>query len=187
MIKTYTNTLNFDLIKDINDYLNTILQKSVWSSNNSWNKNLLSSSSNILCHLIQNKNINKKIKICVEDKINLKFEQTNLKFICHIYIWGAGSYIPWHDDSCYPYNGTIYLNEEWDSDNGGIFLYKNDEKNKIFGIEPQYNLMVVNYENQINKQNSHCVTYILPTCIERRITIQWRAIKFNKNNKIIYL
>ena len=53
-----------------------------------------------------------------------------MDFTSLIYVWSGGSYITWHPDNCYPYNGTIYLTEKWDSDDGGVFLYKDNQTKK---------------------------------------------------------
>ncbi len=183
MIKTYNNTLNEDLIKNIFRYLKKILDKDVWSSSNAWDQNLVLNSSNILTHLIGDECLRTEIKHSIENKIKLKFEEVNLYFHCSIYLWGGGSYITWHPDCKYPYNGTIYLNEKWDSNDGGVFLYKENKTNQIMGIEPQYNLMVVNSGDESNPHNFHCVTCILPSVIKKRITIQWRTIEMDENKK----
>lgn len=186
MIKTYINVFDEYLIKNIFDYLKTLLNKEAWSSSNGWDQNLVLNSSNILTHQIHDKILYSKIKNSIENKIQLKFEEVNLEFNCSIYLWGGGSYITWHPDSTYPYNGTIYLNEEWDSNDGGLFLYKENETHQILGIEPQYNLMVVNSGNESNPHNMHCVSCILPNVIKKRVTIQWRTCvidrKKRKNN-----
>ena len=87
---------------------------------------------------------------------------------------GGGSFITWHLDGDNLYNGTLYLNKEWDSNDGGIFLYK-DHTNEIKGIEPTYNSMVVNSCAENDPHNQHCVTCIVPGTIKKRITIQWRT------------
>jgi len=181
MIKTYNDTLDKDLIKNVFDYLKNILDKNLWSSSNGWDQNLVLNSSNVLTHSITNKFLYLNIKNSIENTIKIKFEELNLDFNCSIYLWGGGSYITWHSDDCYPYNGTIYLNEEWDSDDGGVFLYKENETHQIVGIEPQYNLMIVNSGDELNLHNMHCVTCILPSIIKKRITIQWRTNKIDKN------
>ena len=43
-----------------------------------------------------------------------------------LHYWSPGSYIPWHTDKKYSAGLTIYLNEEWDYQMGGLFNYKYD-------------------------------------------------------------
>ena len=89
----------------------------------------------------------------------------------------------WHLDSAYPYNGTIYLNEKWDSNDGGVFLYKDSQTKEIKGVEPTYNTMVVNTGTETDPHNWHCVTCIVPGTIKKRVTIQWKADKINETKK----
>jgi len=184
MIKTYTNILKDDLIKKILEYLNLALKKDVWGSNNAWEQCLILNSSIVLTHRISNKTLEKEIKNSIETALNVDFEKEELTFFPSIYVWAGGSYITWHPDDCYPYNGTIYLNEEWDSNDGGVFLYKDNQTKEIKGIEPTYNTMIVNSATETDPHNFHCVTCIVPGIIKKRVTIQWRTNKIDKTKKI---
>lgn len=175
VIKQYQNVLDKELIENIMEYFKSMLGKDVWSSSSGWDQNLSLISSNTLTHIIKDKILYKQIKSSIENALNLNFEKENLEFIPSIYVWSGGSYITWHPDYIYPYNGTIYLNEEWDTNDGGIFLYKDNPTNEIRGIEPEYNSMVVNYATEENPHNFHCVTCIVPGTIKKRVTIQWRT------------
>lgn len=82
-----------------------------------------------------------------------------------IYYWTPGSHIPWHDDGCYTRGITVYLNDEWDPDHGGLFLW-NDPDVGIRGLPPKRNRIMVN-----DDKSSHSVT-----CLTRgapiRMTLQ---------------
>ena len=184
MIKTYTNILKDDLIKKILEYLNLALKKDVWGSNNDWEQSLMLNSSIVLTHKIRDELLCKKIKNNIETVLDIDFEKEELTFVSFIYVWAGGSYITWHLDESYSYNGTIYLNEEWDSNDGGVFLYKDSQTKEIKGIEPIYNTMVVNSTTEEDPHNSHCVTCIVPGTIKKRVTIQWRTNKIDKIKKI---
>jgi hypothetical protein len=187
MIRTYGNVLDEHLIKNVMDYFKSIMNIDVWGSNIGWDQNLSLISSNTLTHTILDKSLKKEIKNSVETALNVNFEKEELTFVPCIYVWGGGSYITWHHDECYPYNGTIYLNEEWDSDDGGVFLYKDIQTKEIKGIEPTYNTMVVNSATETDPHNSHCVTCIVPGTIKKRVTIQWRTNKIDRTrNNIKY-
>jgi len=183
MIRTYNNVLDEDLIKNVMDYFKSIMGADVWGSSIGWDQNLSLISSNTLTHRISNKTLEKKIKNSIETALNVDFEKEELTFVPSIYVWGGGSYITWHPDECYPYNGTIYLNEEWDSNDGGVFLYKESQTKEIKGIEPIYNSMVVNSATEEDHHNVHCVTCIVPGTIKKRVTIQWRTNKIDKTKK----
>jgi len=175
MIKQYKNVLDEQLIENIMEYFKSMLDRDVWSSSSGWDQNLSLISTNTLTHRITNKILKKEIKRGIEEVINVNFDEENLDFSPSIYVWSGGSYITWHPDKCYPYNGTIYLNEEWDTNDGGVFLYKENNTNEIKGIEPTYNSMVVNSATEEDPHNSHCVTCIVPGTIKKRVTLQWRT------------
>lgn len=176
MIKKYDNVLEEKLIENIMEYFKTIIHKDVWSSSNSWDQNLCLKSSNIITHTITNNFLCDEIKKCIENKLNINFEQEKLEFIPSIYVWGSLSYINWHNDNNYVYSGTIYLNKNWNSNDGGIFLYKDNQTDQILGLTPDYNSMVINFNNESDPYNYHCVTCITPGTIKKRITIQWRVL-----------
>ena len=183
MIRTYNNVLDKQLIKNVMDYFKSIMGADVWGSSIGWDQNLSLISSNTLTHRISNKTLEKEIKSSIETALDVDFEKEELTFVPSIYVWGGGSYITWHSDECYPHNGTIYLNEEWDSDDGGVFLYKDSQTKEIKGIEPTYNSMVVNSATEEDPHNVHCVTCIVPGTIKKRVTIQWRTNKIDKTKK----
>lgn len=186
MIKQCNNVLDPEIIKNIMEYFQAMLGKEVWSSCLGWDQNLGHISSNILTHRISNKFLYKEIKKSVEKAISVNFDEQNLFFIPLIYVFSGGSYITWHEDETYPYNGTIYLNEEWDSNDGGFFLYKENDTGKIIGVEPEYNTMVVNYKTENSKHTLHCVTCIVPGTIKKRITVQWRTNPIDKQPILSY-
>ena len=175
MIKQYDNVLNEELIKNIMEYFKSMLDRDVWGSSLGWDQDLSLISTNILIHRITDKILREEIKKSIEEVIKVDFDEEDLDFSSLIYVWSGGSYITWHQDECYPYNGTIYLNEEWDSNDGGVFLYKENHTNEIKGIEPIYNSMVVNSGTENDPHNFHRVTCIVPGTIKRRVTLQWRT------------
>ena len=183
MIRTYDNVLIEQLIKNVMEYFKSILGVDVWGSSIGWDQNLSLISSNTLTHRILNKTLEKEIKNSIETALNVDFEKEKLTFAPSIYVWAGGSYITWHSDDSYPYNGTIYLNGEWDSNDGGIFLYKDTQTKEIKGIESTYNSMVVNSATETDPHNAHCVTCIVPGTIKKRVTIQWRTNKIDKTQK----
>ena len=61
------------------------------------------------------------------------------------YLWHPLSYIPWHNDGHHQASATIYLNEVWDLDWGGYFLWK--EGGEIRTTPPVFNRLIVSSEN----------------------------------------
>jgi hypothetical protein len=187
MIRTYNNVLDEQLIKNLMEYFKSILGEYVWGSSIGWDQYLSLKSSNTLTHRISNKSLEEEIKNSIEKTLDVDFEKEELTFFPSIFVWSGGSYMTWHSDSAHPYNGTIYLNEKWDSNDGGVFLYKDSQTKEIKGVEPTYNTMVVNSATETDPHNVHCVTCIVPGTIKKRVTIQWTADKINKTqNKFSY-
>ena len=64
------------------------------------------------------------------------------------YIWQQLSGIAVHDDHDKVFGATIYLNDTWQPENGGIFLYKEKESSasahEWSALLPNNNTMVVN-------------------------------------------
>jgi hypothetical protein len=62
---------------------------------------------------------------------------TPVKAQSYIHLFSRNSFIPWHDDRKYAYTVTIYLNQDWDLNFGGLFVYQDGEDLKC--IPPKYN------------------------------------------------
>ena len=85
-------------------------------------------------------------------------------------VWQPLTALNWHNDHIYTFGATIYLNEEWSANDGGIFLYQEKEDegtNHIKALVPKKNTMVVNDEKE-----SHAVTPVAYEIKEPRLTIQ---------------
>lgn len=82
------------------------------------------------------------------------------------YAWTKLSYIPWHHDQTHTDALTIYLNDNWDMDWGGLFLFKEND-GPIQGFAPRFNCAVKNSANV-----AHCTTPVNLDAPEPRFTIQ---------------
>ena len=56
----------------------------------------------------------------------------------NIQLFSRCSFIPWHNDQKYIFSGAIYLNNNWNNDLGGYFMY--EENNEIKAIVPKFNM-----------------------------------------------
>jgi len=84
------------------------------------------------------------------------------------YIWQPYSGLSLHDDEGYGMAATIYLNENWDVDYGGMFMWKDSLEPELFkAIPPIKKMMVLNDEKE-----SHMVSTISPLSPSLRSTIQ---------------
>ena len=83
------------------------------------------------------------------------------------YAWTPLSYIPWHNDAGHQAAITIYLNETWDKNWGGLFLYRDPSDDGIRGVAPRFNTAVKNSANI-----EHATTMIATDAPEPRMTVQ---------------
>lgn len=129
-------------------------------TNHSWEKKIVKDSNPVIINQLDSSDsLYKKI----EDTISVKLQIKNIKSIL-FYYWTQNSHIPWHTDPNDNGGITIYLNEVWDKDSGGIFLFETN--NGISGIYPKKNMSVVQKGGV-----PYCVS---PTsrCSDIRYTIQ---------------
>ena len=82
------------------------------------------------------------------------------------YAWTRLSYIPWHNDANHSEALTIYLNDVWEKDWGGLFLYE-DEDGSIRGFAPAFNCGLKNRSNVL-----HATTPVTLDAPEPRFSIQ---------------
>ena len=89
---------------------------------------------------------------------------------CNFHMWQPLSGIAGHDDDHMKFGVTIYLNDNWEPDAGGWFVWEDDETKKS-GIRkaliPTRNMMVIN-----DKQEKHWVTSIAASPPDMRYSIQ---------------
>ena len=95
------------------------------------------------------------------------------------YAWSRLSYIPWHRDEHSETAVTIYLNDVWDSDWGGLFLYREEPGQVIRAVAPQFNLAVRNTGNL-----PHATSMITPDAAEPRFTIQLFVVSAPEQAKV---
>jgi Rps23 Pro-64 3,4-dihydroxylase Tpa1-like proline 4-hydroxylase len=82
------------------------------------------------------------------------------------YAWSRLSYIPWHNDKTHDVGISVYLNDVWDPDWGGLFLYR-DETGNIRGHAPKFNTGVKNAGHV-----QHATTMVAPDAASPRLTLQ---------------
>ena len=100
-----------------------------------WNPNIVKDSFPVLIHgIYKDSELFAKVREQIEKKIKLAVKDHDIM----IYYWTRFSYIPWHEDQNYEGALTVYLNEEWQPDWGGYFLYE-DNKQEIRAILPKRN------------------------------------------------
>ena len=89
------------------------------------------------------------------------------ELILQYYIWQPQSGISWHNDKASDrlFGATLYLNEKWHPDNGGWFIWEDNDG--YHTIIPKKKFLVIN-----DNYEYHCVTPVSPVSLDSRCTIQ---------------
>ena len=100
-----------------------------------------------------------------QDLLNVGAVKPTEKVIVKHYMWDRNSGIALHGDSHIKRSVTIYMNEEWNPNWGGIFVYQNEDS--WSAIMPKFNTAVMNDEHV-----KHMVTHMSALSPDMRITMQ---------------
>lgn len=143
-------------IKKIKSYSEDIFEarEILLSSKRVWQKGLNDSSNEILIYMID-PIIDSEIYDIISLKMKKEFDMVvkGMSF----FFYTNQSNINWHNDLGHGGAATIYLNEKWERENGGFFIY---EKDKKFGIElPEFNKCIfqkggVDHATTLTSENS---------------------------------
>jgi len=134
----YEDFFSEDLYKECIDTAKDILLQGGhnFCTNGWWNREIVKDSFPVLIHSIHRESkLFNNIRKGIENKTKLTVKHHDIMF----YYWTRFSYIPWHEDKIYAGSLTVYLNEKWDPDFGGYFLYE-DNKKEIRAVLPKPNL-----------------------------------------------
>lgn len=110
--------------------------------------------------------VSEDLHIQIEDEIKEHLPSYD-NLLCQFYIWQQNAGISSHTDGQYKFGATIYLNKQWDIDDGGFFIWKNKETEELKVLSPERNTMVLNSDRE-----THLVTPVASNCKELRHTIQ---------------
>lgn len=159
--------LSEKLFLKLQKYFNKIISNDIFDFTNKdrWDYNVKGESNLIKIHnlYIHNSELYDQIYYELRNYFS-DFSKDKVNF--NLYVWTPGSYINWHNDGDYKYGFTLYMNDNWNENNGGIFLYKDHKDNyNVNGYIPQSNSLVK------VKNNFHSVTSITPNS-PLRLTIQ---------------
>jgi hypothetical protein len=165
-VKIINNVLSDELYQECLNTIKLLIPHQVWcSSSLTWTPGLTQGIQGSCISTLIPENL--KTKILDEIKHNLPpFDKTVVQF----YVWQPMSAIAWHDDKVHNFGATIYLNEQWYINGGGIFLYQTKEQKdtgSMNALIPQKNTMVVNDNHEY-----HMVTPVSFNVPECRFTIQ---------------
>jgi hypothetical protein len=161
-IIVYEEFLSNDLFDEVQMFAeNTIKSPEPYPgrTNLCWQDEIRNQSTPVIIRdIIEDTPIYNKLKSEIDTKTGFKVERLML------YFWTKLSYIPWHNDAHANSALTIYLNDYWDQDWGGYFMFKLN--NEIKAIKPDRNLGVIQTGNV-----SHSVSTVNLDA-DLRITVQ---------------
>ena len=150
------------LIDEVMHYVQNNVNSPKWSTNLGWRKTIVEQGAQVSVLPLDNfKAVVKKEYV----KLNNDYRDFDLGV--SFYVWQRGSHIPWHNDGTHSIGSTIYLNKYWDSNNGGLFLWKDTKDNCIKAEIPEFNKMVLNDDH-----TQHAVSVIAPSSPDLRLTLQ---------------
>lgn len=113
----------------------------VWT-NHQWGSDLVQDSSTMICFFLPDRYLSRLSEELTE--LGLYDSERDDPVRANMYLWTHDSYIPLHKDTDERTTFTIYLNREWDFQEGGLFQYFNEEKDLWEVVIPQYRSMMLN-------------------------------------------
>ena len=113
--------------------------KHMFMTNYTWENELNQYSSPVLVHNVDDAEMIASFSDIIKKKLNRNIN--HMMF----YYWNPSSNIYWHNDTGSQGGITIYLNETWDRNYGGLFLY--EDITTIYGIYPERNKLIEQYGN----------------------------------------
>lgn len=131
-IKIIENCISLELISKIREY--SYSKKECRTNLTSWNPSLVSTSGTVLLFDLKEMLFNETKKELIKH-IGEEHKEEDWSII---YTLGSRfSWLPWHDDGNHKKSMTIYLNDLWEKDFSGWFLY--DESGETKAILPSFN------------------------------------------------
>jgi len=117
----------------------------VWT-NQAWDKGIVGDSSVVVCIKLPDEFL-PELQSILEDAMvfdkNRDIPLTTSRSAM-VYVWSKDSYIPVHSDGIYTRAVTVYLNEGWEYNDGGMFNWFDTDSQEWKNIEPKFNRAVVN-------------------------------------------
>ena len=97
------------------------------------------------------------------NKVLPEYEDININY----HLWQRGSGISAHSDNDYRFGATLYLNEEWHVNFGGLFVWQPKDEDTMRAIIPEENMLVIN-----DNSETHMVTPVSMEATQYRVTLQ---------------
>jgi hypothetical protein len=142
-LRTISSTLPLDFIRDVKNFVRT--QRVVRTNHTTWGEPALPADvANIIgfsgpMYMVElvdalKEQAMKHMAVHFTD-INLLDYEADITYVTG----GRYSFAPWHNDVIYERSITVYLNEEWDRNWGGCYLYDEDNGEGVRAIYPEFN------------------------------------------------
>lgn len=170
-MKEFENFLPVDLAKKYYDFGVSVLSgdsvaSRIWT-NQKWKEIIVKDSAVVICIQLPDEFLI-ELQSLLESK--LIFDKNKdlplaVSKSAMIYAWTKNSYIPIHSDAMYSKSMTVYLNESWEYNDGGMFNWFDPESKEWKNIEPTFNKAVVN-----DSGYKHGITPVKSS--KNRITLQ---------------
>jgi hypothetical protein len=166
MINIIDNFLEPEIIQQLKDKFNDSKGKAAFEVNEfgRWDPNLHVGNYGPVYMLPLNEYIDYFQEKC--NKTHWEFQNATLSTV-FMQIWMNGSGINWHHDTDDRVAATVYLNEEWNLNWGGLFLYQGENGTNSSWINPHYNRCV-----WFKSPLWHCVSLISKAAPYPRLSIQ---------------
>lgn len=126
--------------------------EAVFTSNRFWLEYIIATQPVLIYRISQNPELYEKVERELAARGYTIQGAGHLKNL-FIYYWPQYSFIPWHFDGPDRNALTVYMNPEWDSNNGGFFCYEDGDEIKT--IIPKRNFGIINDRNV-----NHCTTAV---------------------------
>lgn len=162
-MKTYNNVLNLDTIKAIRNETTESLSEDTWRlSTLCWPSNIkVGIQAGAACKMLGT-------ELASEVEAQIKHLLPPYEtLIQQIYVWPPTSGISAHNDGNKKFGVTIYLNDHWELDFGGLFVWQDSTTGELKVRMPEFNTMVLNDGEEL-----HLVTPVASGCTVLRHTVQ---------------
>lgn len=164
-MKVFENQLDANVCKMICQFASEQLLSSnyrkpavtMWS-NFAWPQHIVKDSTAVFIFVTPNEFLN-DIQNCLE-QLNIFDAQTDYPFVnetnpdycslCLTYVWTPHSYIPVHSDGTHRKTVTIYCNEFWSAEKGGILQWFDSEKNAWQEFIPSRGTVILNDKDELH-------------------------------------
>jgi len=162
-MKIFNDVLSENLIQEISKEVRDKIQSNSWGTSEIfWEPFLRLNSTGTVLISDCSEQIQKLVLSELKDTLP-EYSEVFVKY----HLWQKGSAISCHLDSNYKFGATLYLNDVWHVNWGGIFVWRPNDSDIMKAIAPTHNTLVLNDESEL-----HFVTPISYNTNNFRVTIQ---------------